>query len=182
MQKYIPSMSLYAPFYLWQRQLPVFLCASINHSKHRLCLICVLYQLRRRSYHSPDRSLCPGYPLHIPSSHPRSPPLILLPRQEAPELTIGKPLRGGTGWRNEERENIRERLQRGESGDLERPDRGDGKEQETGREQEIDRGQGKQMKKTGLRARQTDRKGERANNYRPPSVFKASLLSQPSCD
>lgn len=112
MQKYIPSMSLYAPFYLRQRQLCVFLCASINHSKHRLCLICVLYQLRRRSYHSPDRSLCPGYPLHIPSSHPRSPPLILLPGQEAPEPTLGKPLREEAGWRNEERGKHKRRVRR----------------------------------------------------------------------
>lgn len=107
MQKCIASMSLYAPFYLLQRQLPVMPCASINHSKHRPWLICVLYHLRRRSYHSPNTSPCPGYLLHIPSSHPRSPPLILLPRQEAPESPIGKPQREGAERRDGERKNIR---------------------------------------------------------------------------
>lgn len=80
---------------------------------------------------------------------------------------------------------------KGESGDRKSPGGaggGDGaeiKSKQRAKEQEIDRGPGKRMKKTGSGGqteRETDRMGERANNYRPPSVFKAPLLSYPSCD
>lgn len=89
----------------------------------------------------------------------------------------------GTKRQREKTENRGE--DRGESLEILHPDRWRDRESEREQrvsEQEMDRRWGKQIKKTGARDGQTDRKGEGANNYRTPSVFKAPLLSHPSCD
>lgn len=176
-------LSRYTPFHLVQSQLHVFLCYTIHHSKYRFCLICVFVQCvtEQPSFSQQNSSLfllSSPHPLFILSSHLISSPLILLFSQEAPgstSMSLRKKEGDGEAEGRKERRGWRKRG--GEQTEK-------GTEREWTKEKERvtkkEKEDGDKEKKEN-RDRDRQRRRGRVSNYRTPSVFKAPLLSHPSC-
>lgn len=172
--------SRYIPFHLLRRQLCVFSCSAIHHSKYRLCLICVFVRCatEQPSFSQQNSSLfllSSPHPLFILSSHLISSPLILLFSQEAPGSTsMGLKRNEGDRERHEGRREMR--TEREGQGEWKRRKK---TKQKVTKKEEEDGGKQKKRNRNSGKDRETAR--GRVSNYRTPSVFKAPLLSHPSC-
>lgn len=111
---HIPNISVYTPFYLLRRQPRVFSCHTINHSKHRFCLIRVYvrFATEQPSFSQQNSSLLLLsflYPLFSSNLFSSRPPF----QPGSSWIDISEPPKGGGRRRDSERRRERERRMQG---------------------------------------------------------------------